>query len=900
MIKFCVLSSGSDGNCYYIASANTGILVDAGISCTKIRKSLEHLGETIDSLSAVFLTHEHSDHTSGLRVLLKKYPMNLYLTDGTYAGIRGAEELNTVRPVKCIRAGDVVQHGDLTVYSYPVSHDAVEPVCYKIVSAEGDCVGIITDLGWADPEVIRAFRDCDLLLLESNHDTELLKIGPYPSFLKQRILSENGHLSNDSAGIIARNILSEGRLKYLILGHLSETNNHPDLAFATVSRSVREFGYCDGIDYELEVSIRNRVGKMYVIKKMLAAFLFVFAFLISQAGGVSYAEELLLREQVTHDLPVLNVVEVHGGRTTMFISRKLTYGTLEDYSAPFEAGGLSRLTTSLALLELLHRRNIPRDASIAEYLPAELHSEQYSERFQGITFQHLFLHTSGILDSRFSVLSTAPYSESVRTRAIRYLQTAERRFEAGMYSLRSTADFALMTVLIEQLSGEDFSSYMGKFFAEKGMKDSYIRSVLPDEDGSAEAALSASSAHSVQNSHSSESRHSLRSPRTSSAPHSLMPRFYISAGILTQAESYYAKIPAADNFVTTLEDLEKLLHYLTSDRVPAEFDLFTELFANIPEDSSRSTVFDSSNYGGTSVFLLDSALPGGINRILFVPRRRLAFFIAYNTETPLAREEITRTLLERYGIQGKMTADHSAKNEPNGSASTGIDPGRSANLNHLAGHYSPVNLSGSTVEKFVGFSCQLKFSAFDDGIFIGDDFFRPLSPVLFFSDVSQKYARLVTDDDGRLLYLILDNELYRKAFSSNVQILLIGLLAASSFLLLVLIFVKWRDLIAGRVDDRPRVWLLFVQLILLAHIITLAFAVRETEHWRIAYGGGWSLLLLKYFAPANLVALSLAFFSLLYTRKDYKWNGIIRVLMISEVPLIVFYISWLLYYRFVF
>lgn len=843
MLKFCALSSGSSGNCYYIASEETGILIDAGISCTQIKKSLLHIGETLDGVKAVFVTHEHSDHVTGLRVLLKKYPISLYLTEGTYSGIRGISDYYTLEPITRFQTGESIRIGDLTVHSYKVSHDAKEPVCYKVSADGGENVGIITDLGWADPEVIRAFEDCDLLLLESNHDVELLKIGPYQPFLKKRILSRQGHLSNDSAGVIARNIISKGRLKYLVLGHLSETNNHVDLAYETVRQSIRESGYVSGEDYELEVSVRHQVGKLYRIKRILAVLLFI-AMAFTQSLLPVFADELLLREQVTYDLPVLNVIVVRDGKTLEFVGRRLDSGVLEDYDAPFEVGSLARVTTSFALLELMRRRGISADEKIDLYLPHTIDSSLC----EGIRFRDLFTHSTGYRNNRFATLSAQPYSESIRNRALRYLEDGERRFHPGEFSLLSNADFAFMTLLIEALSGQSFDSYMTEFFRANKMQNTQVE----------------------------------RSASTPDRP-SLMPRFRTVAGQLAEAGDYYALIPAADSLVSTLADMEKLLKILTDSGLPKEYNLFSRTFTNINEKTAKSFVFNYFDYNDTAIYLLDSSLPGSTNRLIFVPEKRIGIFIGFNTDRLEARERITNSILEHLGIYAAPLENRYILSDGAGK---------------FEGYYSPVNISGKNVETFVSFSHQIKISGIDDGILIGEDFFRPISELVYYSEQSQKYAGFTTDEAGRLGYLVLDNELYERSFSSNIQLILLFALMTISALLLILTVSKWDRLIAGRVDDRPRVWVLFAQIIALISLGLTIFAVRETGYWDIAYGGGFAISALRYVGwcvPASLVLILCA---LACTRGDYKWSGFFRILNMASVPLLVFYLYWLLNYRF--
>lgn len=249
-----------------MSSDTTSILIDAGISLKGMTDKLESVGERIDSISDVVLTHEHSDHIKGLKTLLKKYNVTLHVTQSTYDALACATIVSR-QPIRIFDKREPLRIGDLHISAKSVSHDAIDPVCYNIRNNEtGHSVGIITDLGWADPEVFLSFADCDLVLIESNHDIELLKMGGYPAFLKQRILSKQGHLSNNDAGYIVRELLKRGRLKKVVLGHLSENNNHPQLARLTVEQLVREFGFVDGEDYDLDVTVQGKTGKMYYLR----------------------------------------------------------------------------------------------------------------------------------------------------------------------------------------------------------------------------------------------------------------------------------------------------------------------------------------------------------------------------------------------------------------------------------------------------------------------------------------------------------------------------------------------------------------------------------------------------------------------------------------------------------
>jgi phosphoribosyl 1,2-cyclic phosphodiesterase len=234
IIRVSILASSSAGNCTFIASGNTRILVDVGISRREIIKRLAEIGEDAAALDAVLITHEHTDHVCGLVSLVRKFKMPVYLTPMAAASIAWGDL--DVR-IEHFQAGTRFSLGDLEVTSFTVPHDAVDPVGFT-VRCEDVKVGVATDLGYMPDSVKYHLRDANLLVLESNHDLEMLKVGPYPWSVKQRVMGRRGHLSND---VVCDYILDgvDSSLRTLILGHLSEHNNHPEIVRLGASNALR-------------------------------------------------------------------------------------------------------------------------------------------------------------------------------------------------------------------------------------------------------------------------------------------------------------------------------------------------------------------------------------------------------------------------------------------------------------------------------------------------------------------------------------------------------------------------------------------------------------------------------------------------------------------------------------
>jgi phosphoribosyl 1,2-cyclic phosphodiesterase len=240
-VRLTVLASGSKGNSAVVASSRTRILIDAGISCRETFRRMKALGEDPASLNAILITHEHSDHIHGLPVLARKLRIPVYMTAPTRSAwkrqLRAQRiELKGETKEETFEAGRTLHIGDIAVQSFTIPHDAVDPVGFTFV-AEGVKVGLVTDLGYMPQSVRQHVRGCDLLMIESNHDLEMLRVGPYPWSVKQRVMSRVGHLSNAALADFF-NGEYDGSAAFVVLAHLSEQNNHPEVARASAEKAL--------------------------------------------------------------------------------------------------------------------------------------------------------------------------------------------------------------------------------------------------------------------------------------------------------------------------------------------------------------------------------------------------------------------------------------------------------------------------------------------------------------------------------------------------------------------------------------------------------------------------------------------------------------------------------------
>jgi phosphoribosyl 1,2-cyclic phosphodiesterase len=240
-VSVSVLASGSRGNSTIVQSSSTRLLVDAGISCRETFKRIKALGDDPHSLSAILITHEHSDHVSGLLVLARKLKIPVYLTGATHqAWSRSVRDAVGERPelarLETFSSGHGFRVGDIDVMPFTIPHDAADPVAFTF-RAEGMKVAVATDLGYMPPSVCDQLRRCDVMVLESNHDLEMLRVGSYPWSVKQRVMSRVGHLSNSAlAEFFATDY--DGGASYIVLAHLSEQNNHPELARSAAEKAL--------------------------------------------------------------------------------------------------------------------------------------------------------------------------------------------------------------------------------------------------------------------------------------------------------------------------------------------------------------------------------------------------------------------------------------------------------------------------------------------------------------------------------------------------------------------------------------------------------------------------------------------------------------------------------------
>lgn len=253
---FCSLYSGSSGNSILVGSENNRVLIDAGLSGKKIIEALDIIGENPKLIKGIFITHEHIDHIKGAGIISRKFDIPIYANELTWEAMEKSLGKISEKNIKVIGKRSLVTIDDLEIQAFNTPHDSISSMGYT-VRAEGKSASIVTDIGTFTEEIRQNVIDSEIILLEANHDVEMLKFGPYPYELKRRVLSERGHLCNEDCGNAIVEIMKNNSFKNIILGHLSNTNNVPELAHKSVSNILNVKGIVLDKDLKLTVAQRN-------------------------------------------------------------------------------------------------------------------------------------------------------------------------------------------------------------------------------------------------------------------------------------------------------------------------------------------------------------------------------------------------------------------------------------------------------------------------------------------------------------------------------------------------------------------------------------------------------------------------------------------------------------------
>ncbi|KRM12620.1 MBL fold metallo-hydrolase [Paucilactobacillus suebicus] len=262
-LHYSILASGSTGNVTYLETPEHKILIDAGLSGKKIQGLMEKIGRSLTDVDALFVTHEHTDHIKGVGVLARKYGMNVYANHGTWDAMSSKIGKVPVEQQHILEPGKTLSMGDMDVESFAVSHDAAEPQFYQ-VHHDGKTFCDLTDTGYVSDRVEQTIKDADAYLIECNHDMEMLRMGPYAWPLKQRILGDEGHLSNEDGANTMMSVIGN-QTKQIFLGHRSQENNMRSLAHLTVTTMMEQHDFGVDHDFHLHDTEPDAPTKLYTL-----------------------------------------------------------------------------------------------------------------------------------------------------------------------------------------------------------------------------------------------------------------------------------------------------------------------------------------------------------------------------------------------------------------------------------------------------------------------------------------------------------------------------------------------------------------------------------------------------------------------------------------------------------
>lgn len=259
--RFCSLASSSSGNCQYVETEKTKILVDAGLSGKQIEKALNSIGINASDIDYILVTHEHKDHIKGVGILSRRYNIPILANSKTWEGMKEHIGKVSKENIRVFDTGKEFELKDLGIKTFSIFHDANEPIGFSFYY-KNKKISLLTDTGTIDDKIKDNIKDSELLMIESNHDIEMLKVGSYPFFLKKRILSDFGHLSNELAGKLITDVV-KGNNETVLLAHLSSENNFPELAYQTVTNIITDSGLKVNKDINLELTFKNNPTKVY-------------------------------------------------------------------------------------------------------------------------------------------------------------------------------------------------------------------------------------------------------------------------------------------------------------------------------------------------------------------------------------------------------------------------------------------------------------------------------------------------------------------------------------------------------------------------------------------------------------------------------------------------------------
>lgn len=265
-MNYCSIGSGSSGNCHYVGYKDTNILIDAGLSGKRITNGLNEIDVDASKLNGIFITHEHTDHIKGVGILSRKYDLPIFVNYKTWLAIENKIGKVKESNINIFENEEIYSIGDMAIKPFSITHDAADPVAFNLFNEKDEKISVATDIGHISDSIRENILGSKLVVLESNYDKEMLLMGSYTYMLKKRVMSDRGHLSNESAAKFAVDLIKNGT-EDILLAHLSRENNFPALAFETSNSILTENGMKIGNDVNLDVLMRDDISKLYKIAR---------------------------------------------------------------------------------------------------------------------------------------------------------------------------------------------------------------------------------------------------------------------------------------------------------------------------------------------------------------------------------------------------------------------------------------------------------------------------------------------------------------------------------------------------------------------------------------------------------------------------------------------------------
>lgn len=572
--------------------------------------------------------------------------------------------------------------------------------------------------------------------------------------------------------------------------------------------------------------------------KTILIILLIVAVGIPSFGMVE--NESLMRqlnvEMINHNVPGVMVTVVKEGRIlykgAIGEANTLTKMPMNTSTSIFQTGSISKVLTAYSLLKLMEAKGIDSEEAIGPYLPDYLADNTY---LSSLTFRNLMTHTTGIATLK---AKSATQEHPLDALSSGFDENAKLFFEAfklkpviekDKYTIFSNVGYILSGLLIESISNDHYEYHLAnKVLSPLGMNTS--RDVLMSK---------------------------------SLTGHSLVQNYAVFGGQRTQMSFFKSKYLPSDDFLSTIDDMTKLLiAFTTMDSDSSIYEaMFTRQFANNPLTSGRSFGFSVVNYGNYETYLHDGGIPGANSRLLVIPETKTALFLTYNSNDLSARESFTNVILN------DLLGDYSQN--------ASYEPYDIEDLDKFTGVFSPVNTSTETLERLTKIIHQVRVREEAGGISIDGNRYVPISETVFYSDATSSYAEYRTNENGRLEYLIIGNAIYEETpFFQSVLVeatflILLGFFNVLSLLLLV---TKWSDMKVNRIHDTPRVILMLHSLSVTGVLGFILVISSSYDIWDVIYGINQAVIGTRIFG-LSLIALTIpALMMLNRAKQDYRWS----------------------------